>query len=224
MLRRPAMVGLRTTGMKLTQALAVALTSLWVGNLPTWASPVLCSTVTSLGDWAASANGCTDAELRYALIESTLPKTTGFVAAAILLPSGTVHIVLKDMCPDGGRLDAYARVAALRSEYRIDHRRLHAVLDQVCNRREAIREDDDSPRNPVAVGLASVDGAPTNLAELPLDLSFFDVHETFVVQFGGNVRTANANTQLNTSSVPDPITSVVQVSGPASLILLGLGL
>jgi len=219
MLPRAATVGLGTKGMKLTRALAFALASLWVGNPLAWASPVLCSSVTSLRDWTASADACAEAEVRSSLIESMLLNTAGFAAAAILLPSGTVHIVFKDLCHDGVRTNAYAHVAALTSEYHIDHRRLHVVLDRVCNWRR-----DDGQEDSIAVDLASVDGAPTDLAGLPLDLSFLDVREIFVEQFGTIVQAANAYTQRDTSPVGEPVTSAVQVSGPASLILFGLGL
>src|SRR5215813_10767421 len=94
MLTLRSVAGLRTRGMRLTPALVVSLVTLWVGNPAAWGSPVLCSGVNSLGDWASSTDGCVDAQVRYTLIDSTLPKTTAFVASSILLPSGTVHLVV----------------------------------------------------------------------------------------------------------------------------------
>src|SRR5262245_26610958 len=78
--------------MKLTHALVIWLASLSVGNPLAWASPVLCSSITTLGDWE-SIDGCRDTGARFTLIDSTLPKTTEFVAASILLPAGTIHLV-----------------------------------------------------------------------------------------------------------------------------------
>ena len=228
MLRDPATAGLRTKSMKLTQALAVALTSLWVGTASTEASPVLCSNVSSLGDWAASADGCTDAEVRYTLIESTLPSAMAFGAASILLPSGTVHIVDFDfygvLAPGTYVLDYYMELTALNTMFG-SVRGDTSVAGRSSGTNAVVTNVFDSQGNPVAVGLASVNGAPTSLEGLPIGLRFLDVRETFVVQFGTAMfDAANAYTQLNTSPVAGAVRRVVQVTGPASLILLGLGL
>src|SRR5262249_37188413 len=158
------------------QLLAVALTALWVGNPPTWASPVLCSSVTSMADWAASADGCTDAQVRYTLIKSTLPNTTGFVAASILLPSGTCDLVAFHFFPSGLMSGTYS------VEYDIELATVNTRFGFVSGDTSVTGRDIitttmmtnvfDGDGNPVAVGLTSVNGVPMNPEGLPVGLRF----------------------------------------------------
>jgi len=212
--------------MKLAQAVAVTVTFLWVGNPPAWASPVLCSSVDSLADWGASADGCADAQVRYILINSTLPNTTEFVADSILLPLGTIHMVVFNF--NGGLAPGTYSL-----EYEMELAPVGAMFGSVSGDTSVggwgpgtttMTNVFDSQGNPVAVGLASVNGAPTSPEGLPSGLTFLDVRETFIVPFGSLVQAANVYTQLDASPVADTVPRIVQVTGPASLILLGFGL
>jgi hypothetical protein len=172
--------------------------------------------------------------VRFSLIDSTLPKTTGFVAASILLPGVTLDIVAFNF---GGRLTP--------GEYSVEYDIELATVDTMfgsvggdtsvsggsIGTTTVMTNIFDSHGNPVAVGLTSVNGVPTRLEGLPFGLTFLNVRETFIVPFGATlVDAASVYTQLHTTpAVAEPVTSAVQVAavqvaGPASLILFGVGL
>src|SRR5215469_14257204 len=66
--------------------LGAALVSSCLGDQVVWATPVACSSLTTIGDWAGLTQGCANPDVILTLINSTLPKTTGLAAASILRP------------------------------------------------------------------------------------------------------------------------------------------
>ena len=225
--RGGSIAGFGARGVNWVVTLGVALVSSLLGDFSAWAAPVACSGVATVADWAALTNGCANPDVILTLINSTLPKTTGFAAASILRPAlAPVNVVALNF----GGLTAGTYTV----EYDIQIATVDTAFGSVSSDTSVVllgigainmvTSIYDGQGNLVSGPLTSINGVPVGSSALPLGLTFLDVREAFIVPFGGIlVDAANAYTQLNVPPLADPILATA-VTAPGSLVLLGLGL